>query len=136
MYGTFNRVYRVVMRRATAAGGTFCSAKKWGGGNCHPCPPLLTPLLEAEKRTFVSHRKNCFGYLYLLGGWTTTECSVVVLNNFCNSIIIVFYVITFQWNIYSFVVMWYKVKPVINHFFIDSSHSFESYYCEKTKKNI
>ena len=32
-------VIHVVMRRGAAAGGAFCSAKKWGG-NCHPCPPF------------------------------------------------------------------------------------------------
>ena len=32
-------VIQVVMRHGFAAGGTFFSAKKWGG-NCLPCPPF------------------------------------------------------------------------------------------------
>ena len=38
-------VMRQLWRRAAAVGGTFYSAKRWGG-KCPPAPPTVTPLLK------------------------------------------------------------------------------------------
>ena len=51
-------VLQVVMRRGGTAGGTFYSAKKWWG-NCHPCPPSLTPLIYLKIGPNWPNRQCC-----------------------------------------------------------------------------
>ena len=53
------------MRRGAAAGGTFYSAKKWGG-NCLPCPPFT----DAPDRV-----------ISLLEIWIYTKWEMVVDSN-------------------------------------------------------